>query len=359
MACIEKRKLRNGTFGYRVRIRQKGSPEMTQTFTTRTEATRWAQRMEADVRAGRYFGREEAKERTFAEFIEKYIEKELPKNPKEQKKNTQRLSWWKNRLGKFFLCHITPAMIADMRDKLMEETTPKGTLRSSSTANRYLAVLSRAFTVCQQEWHWINENPVLKIKRPKENKGRDRYLEKDEITRLLSVCKRSKSQYLYPVTLFALATGARKGEILGLKWKDIDFTRRTATFRDTKNGDTRTIYLSETIVKCLKEEQVKRPTLSAYVFPSGDGTKPADIRGGWENAVQEAGFGDDVVFHTLRHTAISHLAMGGNSSLQISAISGHKSLSQLKRYSHLSTSSTAQALDRLNDEILGERVNAC
>src|ERR1700730_9668116 len=119
MACIEKRKLSDGSFGYRIRIRQKGSPEVTKTFPTRGEAVKWAQRMEADVRAGRYFGRVEATERTFAEFIDQYIAKELPKNPKEQKKNAQRLSWWKQHLGKYFLCHITPVMIAQLGDKLM------------------------------------------------------------------------------------------------------------------------------------------------------------------------------------------------------------------------------------------------
>jgi integrase len=357
MACIEKRKLSDSSFGYRVRIRQKGSPEITKTFPTRTEAVKWAQRMEADVRAGRYFGREEAKERTFAEFIDRYIEKELPKNPKEQKKNIQRLSWWKKHLGSYFLCHITPTMIADLRDKLMTETTPRKGLRSSSTANRYLAVLSRSFTVCHKEWRWIKENPVLQITRPKENKGRQRYLEKDEISRLLAACKKSKSPHLYAIVLFALGTGARKGEILGLMHKNLDLDRHTATFRDTKNGETRTVHLSKPIVKCLQEEIRKRDTLSEYVFPSQNGNKPADIRGGWEAAVQEAGLGKDVCFHSLRHTAASHLAMEGFSSLMIGKILGHKTIAMIKNYSHLSTSSTAGALDRLNSEIFGELVN--
>lgn len=355
MAYIEKMTHASGRVTYRARVRQKGFPDKSQCFPTRKEATAWGKRMEADIRAGRYFGREEAKERTFAEFIDRYIEKELPKNPKEEKKNTYRLSWWKKHLGKYYLCHITSSMISELRDKLMTEKTPKGTLRTSSTTNRFLAALSRAFTICQREWHWIQENPVLKIQRPKENKGRERYLKKEEIARLLSVCKKSKSQYLYAVVLFAVATGARKGEILGLKWKDVDFVRCTATFRDTKNGETRTIHLGEAIVKCLKEEQKKRTILSPYVFPSRDGSQPADTRKAWENARKEAGLNNsDVVFHTLRHTTISHLSMAGNSALQISSISGHKSLSQLKRYCHLSISSTASALDRMNDEILSE-----
>jgi integrase len=102
----------------------------------------------------------------------------------------------------------------------------------------------------------------------------------------------------------------------------------------------------------------QRTVLSEYVFPSQDGTTPADIRGGWEAAVQMAGFGTDVCFHSLRHTAASYLAMEGFSTLMIGKILGHKTMAMIKNYSHLSTSSTASALDRLNDKILGEVQNA-
>lgn len=351
MAYVEKLRHTSGRVTYRARVRQKGSPDKSVCFPTRKAATEWGKRMEAEIRAGRYFGREEDKEKTFSQFIDRYIENELPKNPKGYHKQKMLLSWWKAYLGKYFLCHITPAMIAESRDKLMAEKTPKGTLRSPATANRYLAALSRAFTICQREWQWVKDNPVLRITRPKEAKGRERYLDKDEICRLLAVCKKSKSPYLYAITLFALGTGARKGEILGLKWSDIDFTRRTATFRDTKNGETRTTHLGDALVRCLKDEQNKRTIPSQYVFPSRDSKKSADIKGGWENAVDEADL-KDVCFHTLRHTAASHLAMGGFSTLEIAAILGHKTLAMVKRYSHLSTSATARALDQLNYEIL-------
>jgi len=352
MAYIEKRKLKDGTFSYRVRIRQKGSPDVTQSFPTRTEAIKWSQRMEADVRAGRYFGREEAKERTFAEFINTYIDKELPKK-KDIRKQRMQLLWWKNQLGKYFLCHITPAMIAEKQEFLSSEIIDKkGTPRSNSTTNRYMAALSSAYSTCIREWHWVKENPVLKIKKLKENKGRERYLEIHEITRLLDACKKSKSSHIYAVTLFALCCGARKGEILGLKYKNLDLKRRTATFEATKNGETRTVHLSDTVVDCLTKEISQRTVLSEYVFPSKDGTKPADIKGGWENAVKDAGL-SGVCFHTLRHTAASHLAMKGISLSLIGKILGHKSYSQTLRYSHLSTSSTASALNQLTDELVG------
>ncbi len=357
MASIQKRKKANGEYSYRVRIRVEGAPLVTETYPTRKEALAFARRMEAEIRAGRYFGREEDREKTFAEFIDRYIEKELPKNPKGYAKQKMLLTWWKAQLGCYFLCHITPAMIAELRDKLISETTRRKKLRTSSTTNRYLASLSRAFNICQREMHWIKENPVMKITRPKENKPRERYLEIEEINRLLSAAKKSKSSYLYPVTVFALATGARKGEILGLKHNDIDYVRSTATFRNTKNGETRTIFLSKYVLDTLKTEKEKRIVISEYIFPNQNGKKTADIRSAWENAVKEAGLSTDVCFHSLRYTAASHLAMRGASTLEISKILGHKTLRMVGLYSHLSTASTAPMINKMNDEILGKIIN--
>jgi hypothetical protein len=181
MAYIEKRKQSTGAVTYRVRVRQRGAPALSSSFRTKREAIAWAQRMEAEVRGGRFFGAEDGREKTFAEFIDRYIQNELPKNPKAYRKQKQLLSWWRSHLGSYFLCRVTPSAIAELRDRLMTESTPKGTLRTPSTANRYIAALSRAFTICQREWCWVQENPVLKITRPKENKPRERFLDKYEI----------------------------------------------------------------------------------------------------------------------------------------------------------------------------------
>lgn len=352
MAYIEKRKHPNGKFTYRARVRQAGSPDLSATFKTRVEAVKWSQRMESEVRAGRYFGREEDRERTFAEFIDRYIEKELPKNQKMYAKQKVQLLWWKSHLGSYYLCHITSSMIAELRDKLMSETTRRHKLRTPSTTNRYIAALSRAFTIGVKEWQWLKENPVKKISRPKENKSRERYLEKDEISRLLASCRKSKSPHLYAVVSCLLATGSRKGEILGLKIGDVNFIRSTATFTNTKNGDIRTVHLNEHVLGMLRTEKEKRTMISEYFFPSLDGKKPGDIRKAWEGAVKDAGL-KNISLHTLRHTVASHLAMGGYSTLEIGAILGHKSLSMVKRYSHLSTSSTAKALNKLDEDLFG------
>lgn len=358
MASIQKRRKANGEYSYRVRIRIEGAPLTTETYPTRKEALDFARRMEAEIRAGRYFGREEGKEKTFAEFIDRYIEKELPKNPKGYAKQKMLLTWWKSKLGSYFLCHITPAMIAELRDRLMGEATSRKTLRTPSTANRYLAAISRAFTVGVNEFQWLKENPVSRITRPKENKPRERYLEKVEINRLLAACRKSKSPHLYAVVSFLLATGARKSEVLGLKIGDVDFNRATATFTSTKNGSTRTVHLTQQVLDILRDEKEKRVVMSEYLFPSMNGKKPADIKSAWESAVEDAGLkGSNVCLHTLRHTMASHLSMEGFSMLEIGNILGHKSMSMVKRYSHLSTASTVPILNKMSDEMLGKIVN--
>lgn len=346
MAYIQKREHPGGNVSYRARIRIHGIPDKSATFATRTQAKIWAQKMEAEIRQGRYFPKQENKERTFGEFIDRYIEKELPKKPKSYDKQTSQLLWWKKKLGDYFLCHLSPSMFAELRDQLLEETTVRGTQRSSSTVNRYLAALSQALTIAVKEWGWLQENPLSKISRLREGKGRERYLEKEEIARLLEACQKSRSPYLYAIVLFALATGARRGEIFNLKWEDVDVVRSVATFRETKNGETRTVPLSSSVLECLQQERKRRIVLSPNVFPC------VDIRTAWENVVEKANL-KDLRFHDLRHTAASHLAMNGASTLEIAAILGHKTLSMVKRYSHLSVSSTALALNRMNEEILG------
>ncbi len=268
MAYIEKRALPNGKITYRARIRIHGMPELSATFHKSSHAKEWALKKEAELKISRYFPRDEGKNHTFATFADLYITKVLPKNPKAFTKQKNFILWWKSKLGSYFLSHISPSMIAELRDELLAQKTLRKKLRTPSTVNRYLAALSRAFTSCIKELGWIKENPVLSIQRPKENKSRERFLTKEEIVKLLTECKRSRSPHLYPVVLFALATGARQGEILHLKWEDVDIVYGIAIFRDTKNGESRSVALSHPIIDSLKQERRKRYVLSPSMsFP--------------------------------------------------------------------------------------------
>ena len=155
MAYIEKREKKNGKTSYRALVRMKGFPTESATFERKTDATKWAQQTEAAMREGRYFKTSEARRHTFGDLIDRYIVDVLPDKPKSQAQQSQQLMWWKGHLGDYNLSDITPALIAEYRDKLAKEKTHFGKGKSPATVARYLAALSHAFTIAVKEWGWF------------------------------------------------------------------------------------------------------------------------------------------------------------------------------------------------------------
>ncbi len=225
MATIREQKGKTG-ITYRVEIRLKGHPRVSANFERKTDARKWAQKTESDIRDGRYFKTREAHRHTLSELVERYIRDVLPSKAKWTKQGqTNQLEWWKNQIGNHSLADITPALIAEYRDRLAAEPTPRGPSRSPATVVRYLAALSHAFTIAIKEWGWVEENPVQKVSKPKEPRGRVRFLSEDERNHLLKACKQSTNKDLYPAVVLALSTGARQQEIMGIRWPDADINR--------------------------------------------------------------------------------------------------------------------------------------
>jgi len=165
VATIQERKSTDGV-KYRAMIRLKGYPAQTATFKRKTDAKRWITQTEAAIREGRHFKTSEAKRHTLNELIKRYIRDVLPTKPKSEKKQINQLKWWDEKLGAYTLADITPVKIAEVRDELLNGITYRGTQRSPATVNRYLAVLSHAFTVAVKEWGWVESNPLAKVRRP-------------------------------------------------------------------------------------------------------------------------------------------------------------------------------------------------
>lgn len=144
-------------------MRLKGHSVETATFPRLTDARRWAQQTEAAIREGRHFRTREAKRRTLADLVDRYLAEVMP-GKKSARGQSIQLSWWQTELGHHVLADITPALLAEYRDRLAAGITPKRQPRSGSTVNRYLAVLSHAFTVAVKEWGWIDDNPLRKVR---------------------------------------------------------------------------------------------------------------------------------------------------------------------------------------------------
>lgn len=349
MATIEAR-TKDGKTVYRVKVRRKGYPTQSATFTRITDARKWAQNTEAAIDEGRHFKTTEAKRHTLAEMVDRYKEEVLPsKSASSIYMQTQQLGWWKVQLGVYVLADITPNLLAEYREKLARGN---GQPRANATVIRYMAALSHAFTIAVKEWRWLEDSPMRNVSKPKESRGRVRFLSDEERGRLLEVCRASENPYLYPVVVLALSTGGRKMEILSLRWHDVDFQRQVLTLHDTKNGERRVLPLHGHAWDLLQQHAKVRRIDSPFVFPSRNGQKAFDIRRAWEAALQHANI-PDFCFHDLRHSAASYLAMDGASLAEIAEILGHKTLAMVKRYAHLSEAHTAGVVARMNQKIFG------
>jgi len=222
MATIEKRTTNNGETTYRVKVRLKGYPAQTATFERITDAKKWVQDTESAIREGRHFKTNAAKKHTLKELAERYEHEILPRKPKSIVDQKTQLSWWKERMGAFLLSDMTPSVITEYRGKLLSEPSGRGAKqRTNATVNRYCALLSHCFTVAVKEWEWMQENPMLKIKKLPEPRGRTRYLNDEERERLLKICKESDSPFLYILVILSISTGTRKMELASIKWKDV------------------------------------------------------------------------------------------------------------------------------------------
>lgn len=353
MATIEKRKTKDDQEVYRVKVRLKGYPTQTATFDRLTDARKWAQQTEVTIKDGRYFKTSEAKKHTLEEAINRYVKYVLPKKPKSQKIQTVQLNWWRQSIGRNTLAEITPALISQQREMLGQGKTAKDTLRSNATVNRYLAALSHLFTIAVKEWGWLDENPLAKVNKLKEPRGRVRFLSDEERERLLKAAKESHSEYLYQIIVLCLSTGARKMEIIGLRWKDVDLDRGIITLHETKNNERRVLPITSHALFLMKEHAKLRRIDTDLVFPSSHNPKqPIDIRTPWETALKKAEI-NDFRFHDLRHSAASYLAMNGASMAEIAEVLGHKTLQMVKRYAHLSEAHTAKVVARMNEKIFG------
>ena len=286
-----------------------------------------------------------------SDLVDRYITDVLPnKRPSTAYNQHYQLRWWKAQLGHYTLADVTPALLVEYRDKLARN---KARRQSGATVNRWLAVLSHCFTMAVQEWQWCDDNPVRTISKPREPRGRVRFLSDQERYQLLEASQASRNPYLYTIVVLALATGARRGELLGLQWPDVDMKRGTLTFHETKNGERRAVPLTGQALTLLHQHAKVRRLDTTLVFPNSSGGRPLGIREAFEGAVERAGI-TDFRFHDLRHTAASYLAMSGASLAETAEVLGHKTLAMVKRYAHLSEAHTRGVVERMNRAVFGE-----
>lgn len=348
--CIEKRTRKcDGKTVFRVRIRSQFG-KASRTFDRLTDAKAWAEVTKADIRRGDFVDLREVRTTPVSKLISRYLTEYVPGryNKLEAQRRHTELARWNEELGHLPIAALTASHVAQVRDKMLNETTRRGDRRSPAFVRRSLAVLSHMFTIAHREWDFPGDNPVQRIQKPKLSRGRVRFLDKDEMERLLKACQASSCTLMAPLVVLAVSTGARRGELMRLKWSDFDWTSGQIRLEITKNGHARAVPLTgrahAMMVKMYNQRQ------GDFVFARRDGTAPMDVEKHWQKAVEAAGL-QDFRFHDLRHTAASYLAMNGASLIEVSAVLGHRTLQMVQRYSHLSEQHTTDVVRRMNAKI--------
>lgn len=355
MAVIERKEGVDGKPSYRVLIRRAGFKPISATFPKISDARTFAAKKEGELRLRKYGMATAADHHTAEEMIDRYIatiQKTKSHKKKFLRQQTRQLLWWKKELSGLVLSQISPAIISEKRDKLQRLYQP-------STVNNYLSGLSAVYRVAKREWEWVEISPFEKVQKLKVKNAGLRFLSKEEIKALLNSCRKEKKKPLWLIVVIALSTGARKSEILGLRWRDVQIEFGTIGFaiaHDTKNSESRRLYLTGKAIEGLrayKAAEYKPWRSNWFVFANRWGNGSMSINREFATALKDAGI-KNFRFHDLRHTAASYLAMNGANASDIAEVLGHKSLDMVKRYAHLSEKHTAGVIASMNDKILGE-----
>jgi integrase len=306
---------------WQARVRRQGHPDEVRTFTSRQDAERWARSVETEIDRGSYISTAEAQKYTFADLIDRYLREVLRGNRHEKVQAYRYKAMARSALGQFNVARLTPSHVAKYRDDRLCEV-------SAASVIRELACISLVINRARKEWGINMTNPVPLVRKPPSPRGRERVVSDEELARLGEVLQPvgKRSIWMAPLVFLALETAMRRGELLSLRWGDIDLEARTATLLETKNGDKRVVPLSSRAVQILREMP---RDISGRVFPlTGFAVSKA-----WTTATFRAGL-KDLHFHDLRHTAITRMASKLPNVIELAAVSGHKSLRMLQRYYH-------------------------
>ncbi|WP_144326984.1 tyrosine-type recombinase/integrase [Tepidimonas aquatica] len=295
---------------------------------------------------------------TVSELIERY----MAQYNGQDGSRAHRLAAWQEMIGDFEVSQVDADLIHAGRSELA--TKPplvfvgvdhqgrqifkvKGRQRqkSGATLNRYVQAIASVFT-------WAIEqrltpkgfvHPCRGLKRMGESDGRVRYLDTDERSRLFLACRVSKYPRLYALVLMAMKTGARKGELLGLTWRDVDLEAGLAYLGRTKNGDRRTLVLLPDVVEALRPFVSTDPARFVFGSVRSKYLEPARIDTAWREAVARAKL-RNFRFHDLRHCCASYMAQAGVPLNVVAEVLGHRKLDMTRRYAHLTVQTKAAAM---------------
>jgi integrase len=310
--------------GWLVQIRRKGHDSICRTFNTKAEAERWALTIESEMGVGTYVDNRETLSTTLFDCFDRYAKEVVPLKKGAARDLVRVRFWQREPLAKKYIGTIKQADVAKWRDARIASGL------SGSTVKKDLALLSHVFTIAIKEWGFPLTNPVIMIRKPKADPGRDRRLYEGEEDLLLT----NANPELRAFIIIAIETAMRRGEIYGLKRACIK--GRVAHLPDTKNGSARAVPLSKRAIEAIN-------TLPLRMDGSLWELKVDAYTKGFNRLCEELNI-NDIVLHDLRHEATSRLFEKGLDVMQVKSITGHKSMQMLARYTHFKADELAQLL---------------
>ncbi len=311
--------------------------------TTRTQAEEFIEKVRLSAKEGRLNlpkGRKIVI--SFEEAAEKYLQRLGNENGKDMVSKQSRLA-----------LHITPFFknfplnqisISDLERYKKHRLDEKATV---GTINRELAILSHLFNKAL-EWGWLEKKPHG-LKRFKEDHGRIVYLTVEQINRLTEAAKSDPTSQIYPFILIGLETAMRRMEILSIKLENIDLNRKMIYIPKAKAG-TREQPITSNLANYLHQLLQSVEPNQIWLFPSktSECGHTIYIEKPFRRVVENAGLDPkQILRHTLRHTAITHLVQAGVDLPTVKRISGHKTLQMVERYSHQNGQHIQAAMDKL------------
>ena len=320
MASFIPRKGPKGKRVWQAHIRRRGFPAQVRTFDSKAKAEAWASVIESEMTRGLFVSRTEAEGTTLAEALDRYLV-EVSSQKKGRAAETSVASVWRqNVIASRPLAGIRGHDLAKVRDAWLSEATP------ATVRNRF-ALLSHLFNIARQEWGMASlGNPVRDVRIPRAGNTRTRRLVDGEESRLLEAARAygGEIQHLIP---WAIETAMRRGEIAAMRWEHLDKKARVLLIPETKTGTPRRVPLSSKALAALEG-------LPRRIDGAVWNMRPDSISQAFERVCKAAGI-EGLTFHDLRHEATSRLFEKGLNPMEVAAITGHKTLQMLRRYTHL------------------------
>ena len=336
MGTIRKRKSKRGNVYY-AEVRQKNSKSIGKTFLKRSNATNWIREVEYQLDKQTYVDFRETARLTLGDLLTRYRDQNTPKKKSGECETFKINLMLRHKIAKKRLLDLRTKDVLDFKNDI-KLNDGKYYPRAASTINKYVHYVYTVWETAKLDWDITlpHLNPASLVKKEKVNDKIDRILTIDEYQNLLEACSKSNLSFLSDMTEFAYITAMRFGEITKLKTIDIDFTERLAKLWDTKNGEDRIVPLTNRALEIANKYRFKDQLFKIH---------RDKFRHYFEQACKRANV-KNFRFHDLRACAITNLFMNGWSIAEVSVVSGHKTWSELKRYTRIQPTDLVKKINK-------------